>query len=309
MTLRSISIPSSTALIDVRPHSNMSEEHPAVQVLLYAAALCNNATETTGQPMEQAILSALGTSMVDPRQHYERTHEIPFSSDRKRMDVQARPIKNHCCEAFATFRVSRFSKGMPEVILNDCSKFLFSEVSTRPMTESDRSNYLLTARRMASNGMRVLAVACDDIFCGFMGLEDPLREGVAESVWQLRQGGVNCYMITGDAKETALAIAKKCGIIDVSLNEEMDEENAVETMMNGKEIDDAGNMLSSLISGVKVFYRVAPRHKLAIVRACESTTAIATKKEALTNYQSTRERGDCMHDRRRRKRCNCIKGS
>lgn len=188
MSVRSISLPSTTELIDVRPYTDMSEERPEVQPLLYAAALCNNATETTGQPTEQAILNALGGILVDPRQHYERTHEIPFSSDRKRMDVQASPISDHCCKTFAFFRVSSFSKGMPEVILDDCSKFLFSEVSTRPMTESDRINFMMTAKRMASHGMRVLAVACDNIFCGFLGLEDPLRDGVAESVWQLRQG-------------------------------------------------------------------------------------------------------------------------
>jgi P-type Ca2+ transporter type 2C len=271
VTVRQVSIPAAPDLIDIRPHTSgaVSSERSEVQALLYTAALCCNATEINGQPTERAILRALsGAGLADPRQDYERLHEIPFTSDRKRMDVQARPIADHCCQTFAALHVSSFSKGMPEVILNDCSKFLFSETSTRPLTEADRQVQLQTASRMASHGMRVLAVACNDIYCGLLGLEDPPREGVAESVWQLRQGGINCYMITGDAKETALAIAKKCGIMDVALHEEIDEENIENALMNGKEIDDAGKDLRNRIAGVKVFYRVAPRHKLAIVRAC-----------------------------------------
>jgi P-type Ca2+ transporter type 2C len=298
VTVRTISIPSASELIEVRPQTCASSEHLEVQALLYSSALCSNATEITGQPTERAILRALrDAALADPRQHYERTHEIPFSSDRKRMDVHARPIAEHCCKTFTTLRVSSFSKGMPEAILNDCSKFLFSETSTRPMTETDRNCHLETARRMASHGMRVLAVACDDIFCGLLGLEDPPREGVTESVWQLRQGGVNCYMITGDAKETALAIAKKCGILDVALNEKIDEENIEDALMNGKEIDDAGSELSNLIAGVKVFYRVAPRHKLAIVRACKCRWNFNVAPSPWSTVFSASKWGSRLHDR------------
>jgi hypothetical protein len=86
--------------------------------------------------------------------------------------------------------------------------------------------------------------------------------------WPWRATTFSAACITGDAKETALAIAKKCGIMDVALHEEVDEENIENALMNGKEIDDAGKDLRNRIAGVKVFYRVAPRHKLAIVRAC-----------------------------------------
>jgi Ca2+-transporting ATPase len=71
---------------------------------------------------------------------------------------------------------------------------------------------------MAANGLRVLGMAygpsLDDLtFAGVIGMEDPPREGVAEAVGALRSGGVNVLMVTGDSKETAIAIAKRCGIV------------------------------------------------------------------------------------------------
>lgn len=99
-------------------------------------------------------------------------------------------------------------------------------------------------------------------------------------------------MITGDAKETALAIAKKCGIVDVALNEELDEENVGDAMMNGNDIDEAGSKLSEMIVGVKVFYRVAPRHKLAIVRARELTGACCCgPRNSHVHYLSVQDNG------------------
>lgn len=114
-------------------------------------------------------------------------------------------------------------------------------------------------------------------------MEDPPRDGVAESVRSLRQGGVKVLMITGDSKETALAIAQRCGITgdeyegsgltDLLLtpgNSSEDLEGGSSEALSGEEIDaiPKGSLADS-ITGVRVFYRVAPRHKLAIVRALQ----------------------------------------
>ena len=119
-------------------------------------------------------------------------------------------------------------------------------------------------------------------------MEDPPREGVADSVRQLRQGGVKVVMITGDSKETALAIAQRCGIIgdeyegtgltDLlltpgfgSFNSSDDLESGASDTLSGAEIDSIPpDALADSITGVKVFYRVVPRHKLAIVRAFQA---------------------------------------
>ena len=163
---------------------------------------------------------------------------------------------------------------------------------------------LTQSRRMAASGLRVLAMAYGAsleqmTFAGIVGMEDPPRDGVAESVWQLRNGGVRVMMVTGDSKETALAIARRCGIVgnqqehqEILKRYSMDsmETIASETSdksggmpwsddvelgasmaLSGADLDaiPAGN-LSESIANVRVFYRVAPRHKLSIVRALQT---------------------------------------
>ena len=143
-------------------------------------------------------------------------------------------------------------------------------------------------------------------FAGIIGLEDPPREGVVESVYQLEKGGVKVIMVTGDSKETAIAIARRCGIlggapvatfgdeansrlatvsgipaedssddeylnIDLRSDEySMDDVEYGQRTLSGAQLDAIGqNNLPESIVGVKVFYRVAPRHKLALVRALQ----------------------------------------
>jgi Ca2+-transporting ATPase len=169
-------------------------------------------------------------------------------------------------------------------------------------------------------GMAYGASLTELTFAGLVGMEDPPREGVAEAVLQLRRGGVKVIMVTGDSKETALAIARRCGILgpdhhlhhphashtffdNASLlplghdNDRMDDmdtdndssDDVVLTSMldqptshnplddlefgaglalSGEQLDSIpAHVLSESIMGVRVFYRVAPRHKLSLVRA------------------------------------------
>jgi len=123
-----------------------------------------------------------------------------------------------------------------------------------------------------------------------IGVEDPPRDGVSDSVRQLRQGGVKVLMITGDSKETALAIAQRCGILgddgngggglnDLLLTSNFksfnssssdDVESGASDALSGSELDAIPpDSLADSIVGVRVFYRVVPRHKLAIVRALQ----------------------------------------
>lgn len=295
-----------------------SDDMILLEALLYASGLCNNATlsadEAFGQPTELAMLVAVAKAgLLDPRPQYKRIKEIPFSSERKRMEVCARPVNGrHSCELFQRAAGGNdgalyFVKGMPEKVLDNCKIFFHKNGTPYPLDEECRTMVLVQGRRMSASGLRVIAVAFGPTmgqlaFAGLMGLEDPPREGVVDSVRHLRQGGVKCLMITGDSKETAIAIGRRCGILgkitgsvsrgnkaypggevddllrtdsgngvgfeDDSLASSGDLELAASQTMSGAEIDDISpTMLANCINAVKIFYRVSPRHKLSIVRA------------------------------------------
>lgn len=291
-----------------------SMEFAAVRALLECACLCNNATVSinthgkvlsSGQPTELALLvGSIKAKVRDPRPQYHRVQEIPFSSDRKRMEVKERPIKgDHDCQAFKIAAKNErlkdenydgtmyFVKGMPESVLGECRFYLSADGSSTTITEKGRRRVLSQSRRMASSGLRVLAMAygpsLDNLtFAGIVGMEDPPREGVLDAVHSLQQGGVSVVMVTGDSKETALAIAKRCGIIqsfDYDMSGHSEELNpsshnpfdeiefGAGLCLSGEQLDAIPTpRLAESILGVKVFYRVAPRHKLALVRAYQS---------------------------------------
>jgi P-type Ca2+ transporter type 2C len=296
-----------------------SPEFPALAALLHSSCLCNNANliqsvdsslieghtgaALSGQPTELALLVAASKAgLADARPQYHRLQEIPFTSERKRMEVRARPVGGiHACTAFQSIaRPSKdyhalldgslyFVKGMPEQVLGECTRSVNADGSTTLLDEHSRLQVLSQSRRMASSGLRVLAVAYgesvhDLVLAGLLGMEDPPREGVADCVRQLRRGGVKVLMVTGDSKETALAIAQRCGILgsgegyDLDLsdliltpNDESDVESGAIESMSGAELDAISpNNLPNSIRGIKVFYRVVPRHKLSIVRALQS---------------------------------------
>mmetsp|Transcript_18992 Transcript_18992/g.41371 ORF Transcript_18992/g.41371 Transcript_18992/m.41371 type:complete len:1141 (-) Transcript_18992:1302-4724(-) len=316
-----------------------SMEHTALSAVFGVASVCNNAVirsevhdaiegtsgaAFSGQPTELALLiGAAKAGVPDPRPLYHRLQEVPFTSDRKRMEVRARPVGGaHSCTAY-TLAARRpkssprkvnpnsnstvdgslyFVKGMPEAVLAECSTHTAADGSATPLTDQGRTRALTQARRMAGSGLRVLGMAygpsLDDMtFAGVIGMEDPPREGVVEAVSQLRTGGVNVLMVTGDSKETAVAIAKRCGIIgpvnanflsdgsngDADIGESQplshnpidDLEYGVTAALSGEELDAIPpQTLAEAILGVKVFYRVAPRHKLALVRAFQGQKEI-----------------------------------
>ena len=141
----------------------------------------------------------------------------------------------------------------------------------------------MQSRKMASSGLRVLAMAYGAgldklILAGIVGMDDPPRKGVVDAVESLQSGGVYVVMVTGDSKETAIAIGKRCGIIHSSHNTatsnsmiDSDVEFGAGVALSGEQLDAIPDaMLAESIIGIKIFYRVAPRHKMALVRAYQS---------------------------------------
>jgi len=308
-----------------------SDEMKALQAIFDTACLCNNSTRVqsvegsitggalSGQPTELSLLVASEKAgFHDVRPQYTRVQETPFTSERKMMEVRARPVSGiHSCDAF-TYAMQNspalaspnsrrasvdgslfFVKGMPERVLSECTSHTLPDGTAGELTDDKRTDVLRQSRSMGGSGLRVLAMAYGYsletlTFAGLCGMEDPPRDGVPDCVRELRRGGVKVMMVTGDARETAVAIARRCGILgsdhdesppscgldDLLLTENgqyASSHNSLEDLefgtsiaMSGSELDAIPEQeLANSIADVKVFYRVVPKHKLKIVQALQ----------------------------------------
>ena len=195
--------------------TNQCSEYACLAALFGTASICNNASvaedgKTLGQPTEMALLvGSQKAGVPDPRPTYHRIQEIPFSSDRKRMEVRCRPVGgSHACLAFAlSARREKsgnvispdgsvyFVKGMPESILAECQTCVAADGSSVMLTDSGKARALSQSRAMSGRGLRVLAMAFGPSletlsFAGIIGIEDPPRDGVVESIRNLHKSGV-----------------------------------------------------------------------------------------------------------------------
>ncbi len=240
------------------------------RTLYMALALNNDASPkapgtAAGDPTEVALLEAAEAAGYDKASlevQYPRVDEHAFDSERKRMTTLHKAAEG----------VQAFVKGAPESVLPRCVTALGSSGAMRFEPEP----ITMAAERMASDGLRVLAVAyrrmpaltpsptANDVessltFLGLVGLIDPPRAEAREAVRVCRQAGVTPVMITGDHPATARAIARQLGIAS--------EEDPVLTgaqlaRLTPEEIDDH-------IRRVHVFARVDPEQKLRIVEALQ----------------------------------------
>ena len=160
---------------------------------------------------ERALLKhAIKRGYGNLAEHFDRLTEVPFSSERKFMSVQCR---NRLSPSLAL----QYVKGAAEEILPRCRQFL--ALGRLHPFDTKYHQYAVeeAARNMASRGLRVVAFArgrtlVDLEFIGLIGLHDPPRPGVDNSIKLLQNSGVKISMITGDGKETATAIASMLGL-------------------------------------------------------------------------------------------------
>lgn len=172
------------------------------------------------------------------------------------------------------------TKGAPEVILKNCSKYYLNGQINILNDESIRKIEKINSA-MAENALRVIAVAYSSMprlptnidseslernltFVGLIGMIDPPREGVKEAVQNCKKAGIKTVMITGDHILTAKAIAKELGILGNN-----------DLAITGKELDKISKSeLEKNISKYSVFARVSPEHKVRIVEAFQKTGAV-----------------------------------
>jgi len=228
--------------------------------------LCNDASiqgeNRIGDPTELALVD-MGTPFKLTREDLEkvspRINEQAFDSDRKLMTTVHKTQNG----------VLSYTKGAMDNILSRSTRICINGV-TRPITEKDKTAIAEAAYTMAQSALRVLGLALkedntdatetDLTFVGLAGMIDPPRPEAKASVATLKGAGVRTVMITGDHRDTALAIAKELGIAE--------KENQCMTgdqleMLNQEE-------LNTMVEDLRVFARVSPQHKVMIVQAFKS---------------------------------------
>lgn len=158
-----------------------------------------------GQPTEGALLSAaMKHGMYNVQDRYVRLQEYPFSSEQKMMAVKCIPrYDNEKTEIF-------FVKGAMEKILPKCTKF-YQNGTLNTLTSKKEQEFIADAHEIGRKGLRVVALAKgttlqDLVYMGIVGICDPPRPFVRESITTLLQSGVQVKMLTGDAMDTAVAI-------------------------------------------------------------------------------------------------------
>ena len=252
------------------------ENEPALDLILKTSVICTDTKiQRTGEdkvyhiigtPTEGALLvMASKAGFYAEDSEFTVVEEIPFSSERKMMSVLCKYKKEKHV----------FSKGASEYILEK-SKYIMRDGNVYRLTERERERILEVNKKMTSEGFRVLGFAYknvkeinkndfekDLIFLGFAGIEDPPRQEVEESIKICLNSGISVKMITGDNKETAIAIGMRIGLQG--------------KILEGKEIDGMSEKdLSKIVMGISIFARVRPEHKLKIVKALKMNGEIVT---------------------------------
>ena len=239
------------------------------KLLATAMAVCSDAKEgengeAVGEPTECALVNdAISLGLADSINGYKRIGEAPFDSMRKMMSVV---VENGG-------HIVQFTKGAPDEVLKHCTHYL-ENGEELPMTEKVREKILAENKRMADKALRVLCAAKkehkekpantepaelenDLCYIGLSGMIDPIRPEVKAAIAECREAGIRPVMITGDHKDTAVAIAKELVIIT-------DASQAI----TGAELDDISDEdFAERVNDYSVYARVQPEHKVRIVKA------------------------------------------
>ena len=244
------------------------EHYGPVDKLAAAMTLCCDAVYSPdgaqGEPTEAALVNfGAANGQIKPELENEqpRVAEAPFDSMRKMMSTV-----HKCGDSYI-----QYTKGAPDEVLKCCTSYL-DNGAVLPLTDEKRREILSVNHAMADRALRVLAATerrwdalpedCSPAnlehelcFIGLTGMIDPVRPEVKAAIDECRRAGIRPIMITGDHKDTAVAIARELGIID-------DASQAIEGRELNRLSDDE---LDRVIDKYSVYARVQPEHKVRIV--------------------------------------------
>lgn len=244
------------------------------KMLAEGMALCTDVNldddgNLVGEPTEMALVAysmSLGMNKNELLKSAPRVGEAPFDSNRKMMSTIHKTADG----------ILQFTKGAPDEILKHCTK-IFKNGEVSPLTDADRDAVLKKNKEFADRALRVLAcgykqlssvpedqspdnIENELVFCGLVGMIDPVRPEVKAAIEECRGAGIRPIMITGDHKDTAVAIALELGIIK-------DKSEAI----TGAELDDISDEdFKEKVTQYSVYARVQPEHKVRIVNAWKS---------------------------------------
>ena len=248
------------------------------ELLATAMALCSDANlneenQAEGEPTECALVNfacANNLKKQDLEAKTPRVDEAPFDSGRKMMSTIHQLDTGYV----------QYTKGGPDVVLERCTSY-WEDGQAKPMTAEKRAQIMQVNKAMADKALRVLAAAKRDwqekpadntpeyleqelCFVGLTGMIDPVRPEVKSAIEECRSAGIRPVMITGDHKDTAVAIARELGIIT-------DASEAI----TGAELDSISDEdLPEAVKKYGVYARVQPEHKTRIVTAWKQNGCI-----------------------------------
>ena len=248
------------------------------ELLSRGLALCSDSEvddngEVIGEPTENALVAFALTKDMNKRElkvSFPRISEAPFDSMRKMMSTVHKDGESYV----------QFTKGAPDEVLKRCA-YIYSTDGIRPMTDEDRSAILAENKAMADEALRVLSGAMrlydappaditpeslerELVFLGLVGMIDPIRPEVKDAVAECHAAGIRVVMITGDHRDTAIAIAKQLSILT-------DPSQALTGADVEKMTDEE---LRASIENYSVYARVQPEHKVRIVKAWKAVGKI-----------------------------------
>lgn len=252
----------------IMPIEGYYSRRHSLEKLIKAGVLCNNATLTDkdskwqiqGDPTEGALITLAHKMNLDVdfiKSNHSCLREIPFDSNKRYMTsvVSCEDGKYAYC------------KGALDTVLQKC-KTIYENGKERLLTSTDQERIQYSSENMADNALRVLAFAYKKIdstspeiednfvFLGFVGMEDPPREGVKQSIQKCHNAGIKVVMITGDHMKTAGAIGKQLGLFTDGL------------ILSGGELNKmTDEELDLKINRIQIFARTTPEQKYRIVRA------------------------------------------
>jgi len=241
------------------------------KLIAKAMALCSDAeldldNKATGEPTECALVNFAfkeGLAKPDLKERAPRIGEAPFDSMRKMMSTIHQTDDG----------IVQYTKGAPDEVLKCCTTYIKNGIIL-PLDETMRKEIFNTNKYMAQKALRVLCAAQrtyevnpnnsepsflekDLTFIGLTGMIDPIRPEVKDAIEECKSAGITAIMITGDHRDTALAIARDLGILE-------NESQAI----TGAHLDTISDEeFEKTIGNFRVYARVQPEHKVRIVNA------------------------------------------